>query len=148
MRVSLLLAGGACAAVSATAANVHLFGSALDKQTSFEAKCDAFKSKIDVANATVHSVTYVPVGANVSMADNPAVCSSSGDSAASSFEFCRIALNVTTSSESQIFMEAWLPRNYSGRFLSTGNGGLGGCMFLPILRPNIHPYTDGPNTQA
>ncbi|KAA8644512.1 hypothetical protein EYZ11_004598 [Aspergillus tanneri] len=25
-------------------------------------------------------------------------------------------------------MEAWFPRNYTGRFLSTGNGGLGGCI--------------------
>jgi hypothetical protein len=25
-------------------------------------------------------------------------------------------------------MEAWLPENWSGRFLSTGNGGLGGCI--------------------
>jgi feruloyl esterase len=25
-------------------------------------------------------------------------------------------------------MEVWLPQNWTGRFLSTGNGGLGGCI--------------------
>jgi feruloyl esterase len=45
----------------------------------------------------------------------------------STIEFCQVALNVTTSGKSQFFMEAWLPSNYTGRFLSTGNGGLNGC---------------------
>ncbi|OKP11909.1 hypothetical protein PENSUB_2579 [Penicillium subrubescens] len=62
------------------------------------------------------------------MSNVPAVCGSNADSTSSTFEFCRIELNVTTSQKSQIFMEAWLPSNYSGRFLSTGNGGLGGCI--------------------
>ncbi|KAJ4220548.1 tannase [Fusarium solani] len=41
---------------------------------------------------------------------------------------CRIALTVKTSPSSEISMEAWLPRNWTGRFLSVGNGGLGGCI--------------------
>ncbi|RAO67358.1 uncharacterized protein BHQ10_003370 [Talaromyces amestolkiae] len=62
------------------------------------------------------------------MATTPAACASNDVSSASSVEFCRVSLNVTTSSKSQIYMEAWLPGNYTGRFLSTGNGGLGGCI--------------------
>ncbi|GMG45961.1 unnamed protein product [Aspergillus oryzae var. brunneus] len=96
--------------------------------SSFQAECESFKAKINVTNANVHSVTYVPAGVNISMADNPSICGGDEDPITSTFAFCRIALNVTTSSKSQIFMEAWLPSNYSGRFLSTGNGGLGGCM--------------------
>ncbi|KAF7621858.1 feruloyl esterase B-1 [Aspergillus flavus] len=96
--------------------------------SSFQAECESFKAKINVTNANVHSVTYVPAGVNISMADNPSICGGDEDPITSTFAFCRIALNVTTSSKSQIFMEAWLPSNYSGRFLSTGNGGLGGCV--------------------
>ncbi|KAI8685848.1 Carboxylic ester hydrolase [Fusarium keratoplasticum] len=40
----------------------------------------------------------------------------------------RIALTVKTSPSSEISMEAWMPRNWTGRFLSVGNGGLGGCI--------------------
>ena len=35
---------------------------------------------------------------------------------------------LSTSSRSGISMEAWLPRNWTGRFLSTGNGGISGCI--------------------
>ncbi|KAE9389957.1 putative ferulic acid Esterase/Feruloyl esterase [Gymnopus androsaceus JB14] len=41
---------------------------------------------------------------------------------------CRIALYVSTSNNSGVNMEAWLPRKWTGRFLSTGNGGLSGCI--------------------
>lgn len=37
-------------------------------------------------------------------------------------------MNVTTSNASNIILEAWLPSTWSGRFLSTGNGGLAGCI--------------------
>lgn len=125
MRFSLLLAG------LATVVNAYANGD-VDKISSFKAKCESFAHNIQVADATIHSVTHIPVGANISMSNVPAVCGSNADSTSSTFEFCRIELNVTTSQKSQIFMEAWLPSNYSGRFLSTGNGGLGGCMFLPV----------------
>lgn len=101
---------------------------------SFQAKCEAFASKINGQDKnafqndiTLHSVTYISSGGNISMATNPTACASDEISTASSVEFCRVSLNVTTSSKSQIYMEAWLPGNYTGRFLSTGNGGLGGC---------------------
>lgn len=125
MRFSLLLAG------YAAAANAYAHGN-VDKRSSFQAQCESFAQKIKVQDATIHSVTHVPIGTNISMSNVPAVCASDADDTSSTFEFCRVALNVTTSSKSQIFMEAWLPSNYSGRFLSTGNGGLGGCMFLPV----------------
>lgn len=37
-------------------------------------------------------------------------------------------MNVTTSNSSYIILEAWLPSEWNGRFLSTGNGGLNGCI--------------------
>lgn len=133
MRVAICLVG---CALAASASDVYSSRDALTSKHSFQANCESFKSKINVPNAVVHSVTYVPAGANISMANVPNVCSSNKDGEASPFEFCRVSLNVTTSTKSQIFMEAWLPSNYSERFLSTGNGGLGGCMFLPVLCAN------------
>lgn len=41
---------------------------------------------------------------------------------------CRVAMYVTTSYRSGITLEAWLPTNWTGRFLSTGNGGVSGCI--------------------
>ena len=37
-------------------------------------------------------------------------------------------MNVTTSNASGIVLEAWFPSDWNGRFLSTGNGGIGGCI--------------------
>jgi hypothetical protein len=42
-------------------------------------------------------------------------------------DLCRIALSIPTSNRSSITFEAWLPRNWTGRFLGTGNGGIDGC---------------------
>lgn len=41
---------------------------------------------------------------------------------------CRLNLRIATSDSSETYMEVWLPENYSGRTLTTGNGGLAGCM--------------------
>ncbi|KAF2706500.1 tannase-domain-containing protein [Pleomassaria siparia CBS 279.74] len=46
---------------------------------------------------------------------------------------CRLAIHVPTSNSSEIVEEVWLPEDWSGRFLSTGNGGLGGCIQYPDL---------------
>jgi hypothetical protein len=43
-------------------------------------------------------------------------------------DLCRVITQVATSARSGIRMEAWLPVDWSGRCLSTGNGGLGGCI--------------------
>jgi len=41
---------------------------------------------------------------------------------------CRVQFRVNTSETSEIKAEAWLPDEWSGRFLALGNGGLGGCV--------------------
>lgn len=37
-------------------------------------------------------------------------------------------MRVSTSNRSEITLEAWLPIDWNGRFLSTGNGGVSGCI--------------------
>lgn len=54
---------------------------------------------------------------------------------------CRIGMNVTTSNASNIFLEAWLPIEWNGRFLSTGNGGLAGCIqYQDIAYANSYQF--------
>jgi feruloyl esterase len=43
---------------------------------------------------------------------------------------CRLNLRVATSENSEVYAEVWLPENWEGRTLMTGNGGLDGCMSI------------------
>ena len=68
----------------------------------------------------------LPAGTNLSFPDTDPSCGPTPLIVPS--DICRITMQVETSTTSRINMEAWLPRNWTGRFLSTGNGGLGGCI--------------------
>jgi hypothetical protein len=51
------------------------------------------------------------------------------DGFASLPEFCRVVVQSTPSSDSDIAIEVWMPLNgWNGRFLGTGNGGFGGAL--------------------
>lgn len=102
-----------------------LGSTALASQDAFQSRCANFASEIDIPDVTVNFVDYVPGGTNLSLPDNPPSCSTQSQAVAT--DMCRIAMAVATSEKSQITLEAWLPREYKGRFLSTGNGGLAGC---------------------
>ncbi len=43
-------------------------------------------------------------------------------------DICRLGLDVTTSDRPAIVKQVWLPQDWSGRFVTTGNGGVGGCL--------------------
>ncbi|KAJ3711220.1 Tannase/feruloyl esterase [Lentinula raphanica] len=96
----------------------------------FEAGCDNLASQVanSVDNTTVFFAEIVPAGTNLTFPDQDSSCDSTFSSQVVFVDICRVALNVSTSTESGISMEAWLPKNWTGRFLSTGNGGLGGCI--------------------
>lgn len=95
-------------------------------QCKFEQRCSKLASKLRIENATVWFAEYVAAGTNLSFPDTDPTCGQ--ESLAVGVDFCRVALYVATSDRSGISMEAWLPRDWSGRFLSTGNGGLNGCL--------------------
>ena len=42
--------------------------------------------------------------------------------------FCRVAATIKPSAESNIKVELWMPANWNGKFLGTGNGGAGGAI--------------------
>ncbi|BCS03085.1 tannase/feruloyl esterase family alpha/beta hydrolase [Aspergillus luchuensis] len=105
--------------------SLALPGAALSATDSFQARCNDFQNKIDIANVTVRSVAYVAAGQNISQAEVASTCKASVQA---SVDLCRVTMNISTSDRSHLWAEAWLPRNYTGRFVSTGNGGLAGCV--------------------
>lgn len=93
---------------------------------SFEQDCAQLSRTLSIENATVWFSEFVAAGTNLTFPDNNATCLRPNQVV--SADLCRVALYVATSPRSGISMEAWLPRNWTGRFLSTGNGGISGCI--------------------
>lgn len=90
------------------------------------AKCASIASELAIKHGTVHFSEFVAAGTNLSLAENDVSCAQTFIPVTK--DICRIALSVTTSNRSGFNMEAWLPTNWTGRFLSGGNGGLNGCI--------------------
>lgn len=95
----------------------------------FQDTCAGIISQLDITNGTIWFSQYIPGGTNLTNPDYDVTCTELGNPAGAlvTQDICRIALAVNTSDISQVSIETWLPRNWTGRFLSTGNGGLGGC---------------------
>ncbi|KXG48094.1 Tannase/feruloyl esterase [Penicillium griseofulvum] len=109
---------------------------ALASEDAFQSKCVKFGDQIDIPNVKVNFAEFVQGGTNLSLADNPPSCGTSDQ--AVSVDLCRIAMAVSTSDSSEITLEAWFPREYKGRFLSTGNGGISGCIQYYDLAYTAH----------
>ncbi|KAJ0417825.1 putative feruloyl esterase B-2 [Aspergillus carlsbadensis] len=92
----------------------------------FQARCENFANEIDIPHVKVNFANYLPGGTNLSLVDNDPSCGAAYQGVTA--DTCRIAMAVATSNSSEITLEAWFPREYNGRFLSTGNGGLSGCI--------------------
>ncbi|KAK7718549.1 Feruloyl esterase [Diaporthe eres] len=124
-------------AVAAAAAVAFLPAiDAYSLNSTFEESCSAFASEADIPNVKVHFSQYLPVGYNLSIPDFPQSCIEAQGSSPNQIirsEVCRVAMLVNTSSGSSMTLEAWLPSNWTGRFLSGGNGGLSGCVQYPDL---------------
>ncbi|UJO25326.1 putative feruloyl esterase B-2 [Fulvia fulva] len=94
-----------------------------------EAACEGIAREFQRENVTVNFSRYIAAGTNVSLDQStPELRSCTRPSQVVPVDLCRVAMYVSTSSRSGITLEAWLPTNWTGRFLSTGNGGLNGCL--------------------
>lgn len=88
--------------------------------------CADLAQKLDIDNATVTSAEFLAAGTKI---DLPGLDSSCGPpSTESPADVCRVGITLATSARSTTLMEAWLPLNWTGRYLATGNGGIGGCI--------------------
>lgn len=105
-----------------------LFDSAVAQDVSeFRTACLSFDPKKHVANIpSVNAHEFVSAGTTLQLPDNDPSCARPNQTV--SIDVCRIALNISTSSRSGIIFEQWLPVNWAGRFLATGNGGIDGCL--------------------
>lgn len=97
-----------------------------DETGGFRTACTSLADSLDITGVDVSLVQFVANGTTISFPDSDASCGRPSQGVTA--DLCRVALHVPTSNRSGISMEAWLPRDWSGRFLSTGNGGLGGCI--------------------
>jgi feruloyl esterase len=111
--------------------------SSTDPQDSFEFDCTALPYRLNDSNApntTISLSQYVPGGTILDLSGvvNSTCVGMNGGSMTQkvSFDICRVAAYTKTSERSGIHYEIWLPRSWSGRFMSHGNGGLSGCITL------------------
>ncbi|KAH7413378.1 putative ferulic acid Esterase/Feruloyl esterase [Cadophora sp. MPI-SDFR-AT-0126] len=90
--------------------------------------CSQLGSSLSIDNVTVNFASYLPAGTNISLSQDFDLASCGFTSQVITADMCRLAMYVSTSNRSGITLEAWLPTNWTGRFLSTGNGGVSGCI--------------------
>jgi feruloyl esterase len=91
----------------------------------FRDKCLRFNP--EVGDARLEFTEFLESGAKAALTHRDPTCGGPGLSPAVSRATCRVAMYIQTSSKSGVQLEAWLPEEWNGRFLSTGNGGIGGC---------------------
>ncbi|QDS76766.1 hypothetical protein FKW77_001803 [Venturia effusa] len=109
--------------------------SSADPQDSFEFDCVALPYRLNdthAPNTTISLSQYVPGGTVI---DLSSVVNSTclGPNATPvtqkvSFDTCRVAAYTKTSERSGIHYGLWMPRSWSGRFMSHGNARLSGCI--------------------
>ncbi|KAH8585910.1 Tannase/feruloyl esterase [Bisporella sp. PMI_857] len=92
----------------------------------FPAQCASLVKKLDIPGANISFSQFVPAGTTLQFPNSDASCGRPLQVVSSNI--CRVSLYIPTSSISGVSMEAWLPQDWTGRFLSAGNGGLGGCV--------------------
>lgn len=90
--------------------------------------CSELASTFKYPNVTINFATSVPAGTNLSFPQTPELKTCGRPAQVVPVDICRISMAVETSNRSGITLEAWLPSNWTGRFLSTGNGGISGCI--------------------
>ncbi|GAP93047.2 putative feruloyl esterase b [Rosellinia necatrix] len=121
MHAILPLAAAALAAASAQAGRPG---------PSFRDRCLAFDPRVHIpgggADVALNRLEHVAAGATLAFPDNDASCNRPAQAVAA--DLCRVALAVPTSPRSGFTYELWLPENWNGRTLATGNGGLDGCV--------------------
>ena len=96
------------------------------QNTTFTERCSALAKQLKIPGANRTAAEYVAAGTQLQFPNATATCTRPSQNV--SVGLCRVSLQVATSARSGIKAEVWLPEKWTGRFLSTGNGGIGGCI--------------------
>lgn len=96
--------------------------------SNFSSACAALRNTFESPNVTVNFAEFVPAGTNLTLTQDYDLDTCTEPSQVVYNDLCRVAMYVSTSNISGITLEAWLPANWTGRFLGTGTGGLSGCI--------------------
>ncbi|KAK7026213.1 Tannase/feruloyl esterase [Favolaschia claudopus] len=94
----------------------------------FQKRCNSLASRLFIPNTIFSRTTFVAAGTTLTFPDVDKTCELFSRPQLISADICRVMLTVPTSNRSRTVMEVWLPSNWTGRFLATGNGGIGGCI--------------------
>jgi feruloyl esterase len=105
-----------------------------DALSNFEQDCAGLASRLKIANTTVYFTQYVPAGATFRTPGANVTCSESFRNPVVGVDLCRLSAYTATSERSGINFETWLPRNWTGRFISHGNGDVSGQYRIWIVR--------------
>ncbi|KAL4920477.1 Tannase/feruloyl esterase [Aspergillus aurantiobrunneus] len=97
-----------------------------ETQSPFQQQCLSLPETLRLPGVNKTASQFVPANSTVGFPNADPTCGRSSQHVSASL--CRVMLQAATSPRSNIQLEAWLPERWSGRFLSTGNGGLGGCI--------------------
>ena len=105
-------------------------------ESAFAAPCESLAS-LKLKNATVTAAQRVAGGVFA-----PPVAAPAQGARGTSFndlpEFCRVALTLTPSTDSDIKVEVWLPANgWNGKFQAVGNGGWAGVISYAAMADAI-----------
>jgi feruloyl esterase len=126
MRTGLLVALAAVLAFEGAGAGPAALNAA-------PASCEAL-AQTKIENGTVRSAESVAAGAFV-----PPGANSPNASAFKTLPaFCRVAITLTPTADSDIKVEVWLPaEGWNRKFQASGNGGLGGAIPYPAMAAAI-----------
>ncbi|CRK28919.1 hypothetical protein BN1708_015385 [Verticillium longisporum] len=89
-------------------------------------RCSTLVDSLELEDTTVWFSNHVAAGTNITFPENHPTCTRA--SQVVDVDICRVSMLTTTGPTSNTSIEVWLPANWTGRFLSTGNGGTGGCI--------------------
>jgi len=93
-----------------------------------ESACASIANSFHYPEVTINFAHYIPAGTNVTLEQDGPLATCERPTQVVPVNLCRVAMLVKTSKISNITLEAWLPTDWTGRFLSTGDGGLSGCI--------------------
>lgn len=102
----------------------------VQQAASFQDQCASFApADAGIANATVTNHAFVAAGTTLQLTGNEACGLLTQPVTA---DMCRVSLQIATSDRSGVVTEIWLPQEWNGRLVTTGNGGLAGCELWEI----------------